>query len=48
MDEICTADPLGGELQWFARAGSAYARTDASALLGVTVAALGRQIDWPH
>ncbi len=47
VDEICTADPLARQLRWFALAGAAYEETDASRLLGVPVAEIVRQIEWP-
>jgi len=48
IDEICTADAVAGRLQWFVRAGPAYAEAEASGLLGVTVDDLAGQIPWPH
>jgi Uma2 family endonuclease len=47
VDEVCVADPLTRELRWFALAGTAYEETDASGLLGVSLAELVRQIEWP-
>lgn len=47
VDEICTADPLAGQVRWFGRAGPAYEETGASGLLDVTVADLVRRIQWP-
>ena len=47
VDEICTADPMARELRWFVLAGDSYRETDASPLLGVSVADLVARIDWP-
>jgi Uma2 family endonuclease len=47
VDEICTADPIVRELRWFILAGDAYRETDRSQLLGVSVAALAEEIEWP-
>jgi Uma2 family endonuclease len=50
VDEICVADPVRAELRWFARDAVAhwYRPTESSGLLGVTVAQLLSQIDWPR
>ncbi|HUR22325.1 MAG TPA: Uma2 family endonuclease [Acidimicrobiales bacterium] len=48
VDEICTAEPVGGELRWFTLAASAYEETGTSALLGVTAADITARIEWPH
>jgi len=47
VDEICTADPMLGQLRWFVLAGDEYAEADGSPLLDVTVADLDGQIEWP-
>jgi hypothetical protein len=48
VDEICTAEPTERRLRWFRLIGQAYVDTDASELLGVTVADLVARIDWPR
>lgn len=48
VDEICTADPIAGQLQWFIRGGASYGEAEASSLLGVTVPDLAREVQWPH
>jgi Putative restriction endonuclease len=48
VDEICVADPVGAQLTWFARDADRYRRSTSSDLLGVSVADLVSQIDWPR
>lgn len=48
VDEICTAEPTERRLRWWRRDGDRYVETDASEVLGVTVAELAAQIDWPR
>lgn len=48
VDEICTAEPPERGLRWWRREGDGYVETDASELLGVTVAEVAAQIDWPR
>ncbi len=47
VDEICVADPVARQLRWFARTGLAYEESDTSVLLGVAIADLAGQIEWP-
>jgi len=47
VDEICTADPVAGQIRWFVRAGAAYAEVESSGLLAVTVTDLAGRIQWP-
>ncbi len=47
VEEICTADPQARQLRWFRRSGDDYEEVSASDVLGVTVAELIEQIDWP-
>jgi len=47
VDEICVADPMARQIRWFRLDGAAYVESAESALLGVTVADLDRQITWP-
>ncbi|MGH9126285.1 MAG: Uma2 family endonuclease [Acidimicrobiales bacterium] len=48
VEEICTAQPTEARLRWFRRDGSAYAESDQSHLLGVSVADLASGISWPR
>jgi Uma2 family endonuclease len=48
VDEICVADPVEAQLTWFIRDSMEYRRTASSELLGITLAQLRSQIDWPH
>jgi Uma2 family endonuclease len=48
VDEIGVADPLEAVLRWFRLAEEQYEETDASGLLGITVADLSAQIEWPR
>lgn len=47
VDEIAVAEPTEQRVRWFVRDGDRYHETDASPLLGVTVAELAAAIDWP-
>ena len=48
VEEVGVADPMAGVLRWFRLAGDGYEEVDASALLGVTVADVAAQVDWPQ
>ena len=48
VDEICIADPVAAELFWFVRDALVYRRSESSELVGVTVAQLAAQIEWPR
>jgi len=48
VDEICTADPIAGQMRWFSLAQSSYAEVEASALLGVDVPELAGKVEWPR
>jgi Uma2 family endonuclease len=48
VDEICVADPVTAQLSWFRRDGMVYRETESNSLLGVTVAELAGQIEWPR
>ena len=48
VDEICTADPMGAEIRWFALTGTAYEETGVSRLLDLSTADLASRIDWPR
>ncbi|MGQ0466473.1 MAG: Uma2 family endonuclease [Sporichthyaceae bacterium] len=47
VDEICVADSRERTLQWFARQGDGYLQTERSNVLGVSVADVAQQIEWP-
>jgi Uma2 family endonuclease len=47
VDEIAIAEPAERLVRWFVRDGGRYDETDASPLLGVTVAELSAALDWP-
>lgn len=47
VDEICTADPVAGQMQWFTLAGTAYEETGQSGLLATAVADLATRVGWP-
>src|SRR5580704_7843571 len=47
VDEICFADPMAATLSWFVLGADGYRVAESSQLLGVTVAQLAGQIDWP-
>jgi len=48
VDEICVADPMEATLSWFVLASDGYRVAESSELLGVNVAQLVGQIDWPR
>ena len=47
VDEIGVAEPLEARLRWFELVEGSYVEADHSRLLGVSVAELSAQIDWP-
>ena len=48
VDEICVADTMAATLSWFVLGPDGYRGAESSELLGISVADLVGQIDWPH
>ena len=47
VDEVIVVDPNDRSIVWMELAGDTYRRVEHSALLGVAVADVAAQIDWP-
>lgn len=47
VKEVLIIDPDERSVEWYARDVSAFRLSDASALLGISAAELGKLIDWP-